>query len=622
MVAKRREPPGGQALERGEPPIHDYGCELYGLGSSSQGTLVPGDMERGIQEEVLKLQRTRSHPAGNRTSSADDSGDRPEDCLGQCHSGGVRESPGGYPKRVLNEPLASDSRPGGSQSKINIGGTYKGQGQSAGRLPEPSSLTSGGVVPESESVLQDNQTLGSTRGRLIRHKKEQTGQALLLPRPERPILKFGCLLNQVELQPSLCISTPVYSPEGSEEDTTRPGQSYSYSPLLAQEGMVLSTKRAIDIRPLDPPRESRSPLPGPSIPPADCEPPSDGLEFERRILREKGLSDKVITTLQRSRKVVTSRIYFRVWRVFSDFCSPDRIDLAHPNIAKILDFLQAGLDKGLKPATLKVQISALSSLFESPLASHPWISRFIKAASRMTPFRRCTVPPWDLTLVLNYLIRDPFEPLESCSLKWLTIKVVFLVAITSARRVGEISSLSCRAPFLKILDDRVVLMTDPAFLPKVVSRFHRSQEIRLPSFCSNPSTDREREFNKLDVKRAIELYLDRTKDWRKSDSLFVLFGGKNRGQKASAVVIARWIRQAISSAYVAAGQPIPEGLKAHSTRAVSSSWAEFREVSVNQICQAATWSSPHTFYRHYRLDVAGAQELSFGRRVLSSVIPP
>ncbi|KAG8550415.1 hypothetical protein GDO81_026129 [Engystomops pustulosus] len=192
---------------------------------------------------------------------------------------------GGTRSGVLNEPLKSDLRASRGQSEINIGSTHKGQGQSGGRLPEPSSLTTGGMVPESESVLQDNQTLGSTRGRFIRHKKEQTGQAFLLPRPERSTVESGCFLNKVELQPLLCISTSVCPPESSKEDKARSGQSHS------QKSMVLNTEGTIDIRPLDPPRESRSPLPGPSIPPADCEPPSDGLEFKRRILREKGLSD-------------------------------------------------------------------------------------------------------------------------------------------------------------------------------------------------------------------------------------------------------------------------------------------------------------------------------------------
>ncbi|CAJ0952838.1 unnamed protein product [Ranitomeya imitator] len=44
-----------------------------------------------------------------------------------------------------------------------------------------------------------------------------------------------------------------------------------------------------------------------------------------------------------------------------------------PDIPQILDFLQAGFDNGLKPNTLKVQISALISFFDYPLTEHPWV---------------------------------------------------------------------------------------------------------------------------------------------------------------------------------------------------------------------------------------------------------
>ncbi|XP_072009034.1 zinc finger protein 830 isoform X2 [Engystomops pustulosus] len=51
--------------------------------------------------------------------------------------------------------------------------------------------------------------------------------------------------------------------------------------------------------------------------------------------------------------------------------------------AKVLNFLQAGFDKGLKTSSLKVQISALSAFFDTSLAEHMWIQRL----GRLTPLR-------------------------------------------------------------------------------------------------------------------------------------------------------------------------------------------------------------------------------------------
>ncbi|KAG8579202.1 hypothetical protein GDO81_010753 [Engystomops pustulosus] len=175
---------------------------------------------------------------------------------------------------------------------------------------------------------------------------------------------------------------------------------------------------------------------------------------------------------------------------------------------------------------------------------------------------------------------------------------------------------------MKILDDRIVLMLDPNFVPKVVSDFHRNQEIILPSFCENPSSAREREWSSLDVRRSVLKYLQITEAWRIDSNLFIQFQGKNKGRKASKATIARWLRLAIASCYDLQKIQIPSGIRAHSTRAMSTSWAERRGASLDQICRAATWSSSTTFSKHYRLDLHLSKDLSFGRKVLQAVIPP
>ncbi|XP_056407318.1 uncharacterized protein LOC130298508 [Hyla sarda] len=45
----------------------------------------------------------------------------------------------------------------------------------------------------------------------------------------------------------------------------------------------------------------------------------------------------------------------------------------------------------------------------------------------------------------------------------------------------------------------------------VVSDFHLSQEVVLPSFCANPSSEGENVFHMLDVRRCVIEYLERTK---------------------------------------------------------------------------------------------------------------
>ena len=56
-------------------------------------------------------------------------------------------------------------------------------------------------------------------------------------------------------------------------------------------------------------------------------------------------------------------------------------------------------------------------------------------------------------------------------------------------------------------------------------------------------------------------------------------------------------------AYKAKGVQPLGGIRAHSTRGLAASWALFRRVPLQDICSAASWASPHTFERYYRLDV-------------------
>ncbi|CAJ0953173.1 unnamed protein product [Ranitomeya imitator] len=258
----------------------------------------------------------------------------------------------------------------------------------------------------------------------------------------------------------------------------------------------------------------------------------------------------------------------------SSFCLPNPPDPLRPDVPKILDFLQRGLEIGLKPSTLKVQVSALSSIFDQDLAGHRWIKRFMTSANRINPGKQVIVPPWDLNIVLQGLTGPPFEPLSTCSPQNLAYKTVFLVAITSARRVGEFQALSIREPYLLVREDSIILRLDPSFLPKVVSEFHRSQEIVLPTFCNNPANSEERKCNTVDVRRILLHYLDQSRALRVDHNLFVHSSGQNKGKKVAKSTIATWIKKAITEAYFAQNKLPPVGIKAHSTRSTSVSWAE------------------------------------------------
>ena len=74
--------------------------------------------------------------------------------------------------------------------------------------------------------------------------------------------------------------------------------------------------------------------------------------------------------------------------------------------------------------------------------------------------------------------------------------------------------------------------------------------------------------------------------------------------------LSHWVVDVITHAYKGGGHPLPSGVRCHSTRAVSTSWAALRGVPLEDICDAASWTSPCTFSRFYRVNVATPHQLA------------
>lgn len=113
--------------------------------------------------------------------------------------------------------------------------------------------------------------------------------------------------------------------------------------------------------------------------------------------------------------------------------------------ADILDFLQTGFVLGLAPNTLRRQVAALLFYHLGPgvhwsTTSH-WFGNCFGGAANLCPPVIHHYPSRDLTKVLKALTKGPFEPLKEASLKFLSYKVAFLVAVTSAHQISELAAL-------------------------------------------------------------------------------------------------------------------------------------------------------------------------------------
>ncbi|XP_061119424.1 uncharacterized protein LOC133142296, partial [Conger conger] len=361
---------------------------------------------------------------------------------------------------------------------------------------------------------------------------------------------------------------------------------------------------AADRRPV-----ATSPAPGPPVtgggdhfssPPKQAAP--HGLAPVRSRLVNMGLSEAAVNTIQHARAISTTMAYKGRWEAFETWCLERSQDPLVCPVSVVLNFVQSLLDKGLSLSTIRGYVFAISACHTgyggSTVAAHPLVKRFIQGVRCLKPVAPPRVPQWDLTVVLKALCSPPFEPLESVEWRALSLKVALLTALVSAKRVSDLCALSVHPDCLSFSgSDRVVLRPNPAFTPKD----HDDEEDAM--------------LHKLCPVRALSIYVRRSQPIRQADQLFVCYGAAAKGKPVTAQRFSHWLTDAINWAYECMGLPPLSEVRAHSTRGMAASRALFKGVSVQDICTAASWSSPCAFVRFYLLD---ASTPSVAHAVLSS----
>ena len=106
-----------------------------------------------------------------------------------------------------------------------------------------------------------------------------------------------------------------------------------------------------------------------------------------------------------------------------------------------------------------------------------------------------------------------------------------------------------------------------AFLTKVGTPFYQGQSVNLPTFYPPPHPSKEEEcLHRLDPRRAVNYYLDRTKDIRLEDHLSVGYCSATKGKALQKRTPSRSIILCIKTCYALAKKNPPEGIRAPSDR--------------------------------------------------------
>ena len=139
-------------------------------------------------------------------------------------------------------------------------------------------------------------------------------------------------------------------------------------------------------------------------------------------------------------------------------------------------------------------------------------------------------------------MKSPFEPLASATLKFVTLKTIFLLAIASGRRRNGLQALSCDSGHIRWDPSGVVLIPHPGFLAKNESQNYMAKRIYLPKMSTFSSVKGDR---LLCSRRALSYYLTKTKKLRKLIKQLFITYKEGCHRAASHDAISKWIVRTI-----------------------------------------------------------------------------
>ena len=398
-------------------------------------------------------------------------------------------------------------------------------------------------------------------------------------------------------------------------------ESDSHSSGLAQHAMVLGPGGTVVSDPSLPTQSSR---PSDTAIQQGASQESDQSKPTRlapraEAIKEQGFSSPVASQIEAPQRSSTRTVYEAKWAVFVRWCESSQVDFRSPSVKQIADFLlHLFQEKNLQPSTIDGYRSAIADkLGNSSLnvSKDENLTRLLDSFHRDRPKGRRGIPSWNLSLVLHQLTKAPFEPLRKASLKHLTFKTVFLLALGSGKRRSEIHAWLNKNIRHQADWSKVSLYPSPSFLAKN----HLAKEgpecvapVVIPALA--PTLDKSlKEDRSLCPVRALRYYLDKTQDLRRGKELVFVSFKKGFTKDISPATISSWIKQTVILCYDLSDQEslTLHQVKAHDVRAFAASKVFQGGISLDQILAACHWKSHNTFTQFYLKDVAWADSELF-----------
>ena len=476
------------------------------------------------------------------------------------------------------------------------------------------------VVPTSGSLSTNMQPMAPASNRSICHEVQPQVASVYLPSTGLPGCTSGCTHSTMGGSGCICFPTDLHFGQSGGEATGQPVQeTHSGRSGVAQHALVLglgghvqssspqltqparSVDTAFQSDPSQKPDQSKSPCMAPRA----------------TAIKEQGFSEAVAARIEAPQRRSTRSVYEAKWTTFAKWCITNQVDLRSPPIKSVADFLMHLFeDRKLQPSTIDGYRSAIADKLGSAtvnISKDENLTHLLESFHRDRPKGRTGIPSWNLSLVLHQLTKAPFEPLREASLKHLTFKTVFLLALGSGKRRSEIHAWQHKNIRHQSDWSKVSLFPSPSFISKNQLAKEGPESVApvvIPALA--PTLDKSLKSDRsLCPIRALRYYLDRTSDLRQHKELVFVSFKKGFDKDISPATISSWIKQTVILCYELSDHQAHtlHQVKAHDVIAASKAFQS--GVSLEQILSACHWKSHNTFTQFYLKDVAWADSELF-----------
>lgn len=243
-----------------------------------------------------------------------------------------------------------------------------------------------------------------------------------------------------------------------------------------------------------------------------------------------------------------------------------------------MEFLTSLFQKGLKYSALGTARAALNNFIKIcggvDFSSNSLIQRFMRGVFLKRPALPKYHETWDVHRVLTFL-----EKLEDETLFELSGRLCMLFLLLSAQRCQTLHLIELEDIYFK--NENLIIQT--SHILKQTKPGKHLQNIVFKPFPRNKN---------LCIVACMKLYIQRTKMLRNNVSK-LLIGTQKPHKGVARATISRWVKTILTKA----GIDCRYG--SHSTRAVSSSLAQLKGVSLDVIAKTAGWSNAKTFAKFY-----------------------